>query len=64
MVAMQFGLMMRAQFPSGDDMQMRFGEILEQARLANALGYSCITKGMHYSGAPFQDLQQIPFCLG
>lgn len=61
MVAMQFGLMMRAQFPPGDDVQVRFGELLEQARLANALGYSCITKGMHYSGAPFQELQQIPF---
>jgi alkanesulfonate monooxygenase SsuD/methylene tetrahydromethanopterin reductase-like flavin-dependent oxidoreductase (luciferase family) len=61
MVAMQFGLMMRAQFPPGDDMQVRFGELLEQARLANTLGYSCITKGMHYSSAPFQDLQQIPF---
>jgi hypothetical protein len=47
MTDMQFGLMMRAQFPGGDDMQARFQELLEQARLADALGYSSITKGMH-----------------
>ena len=33
---MQFGLMLRAQFPQGDDMQARFQEQLEQARLADA----------------------------
>jgi alkanesulfonate monooxygenase SsuD/methylene tetrahydromethanopterin reductase-like flavin-dependent oxidoreductase (luciferase family) len=53
--------MMRAQFPGGDDMQARFQELLEQARLADALGYSSITKGMHYSAAPWQDFQQFPF---
>jgi len=58
---MQFGLMMRAQFPEGDDMQARFQELLEQARVANALGYSSLTKGMHYSPAPWRDLQQFPF---
>jgi alkanesulfonate monooxygenase SsuD/methylene tetrahydromethanopterin reductase-like flavin-dependent oxidoreductase (luciferase family) len=61
MADMQFGLMMRAQFPPGDDMQVRFQELLEQARLANALGYSCITNGMHYSSTPWQDFQQFPF---
>jgi alkanesulfonate monooxygenase SsuD/methylene tetrahydromethanopterin reductase-like flavin-dependent oxidoreductase (luciferase family) len=61
MTGMQFGLMMRAQFPGGDDMQARFQELLEQARLADALGYSSITKGMHYSAAPWQDFQQFPF---
>ncbi len=45
---MQFGLMLRTQFPQGDDMQARFQELLEQARLANELGYASITKGMHY----------------
>jgi len=58
---MQFGLMMRAQFPAGDDMPARFRELTEQARLANALGYASITKGMHYSAAPWQDFQQFPF---
>src|SRR6266567_1120046 len=61
MADMQFGLMMRAQFPQGDDMQVRFREIVEQARLADELGYACITNGMHYSSAPWQDFQQFPF---
>ncbi len=61
MADMQFGLMMRAQFPPGDDMQVRFQELMAQARLANQLGYSCITNGMHYSSTPFQDYQQMPF---
>jgi alkanesulfonate monooxygenase SsuD/methylene tetrahydromethanopterin reductase-like flavin-dependent oxidoreductase (luciferase family) len=58
---MQFGLMLRAQFPGGDDMPSRFQELLEQARLADALGFDSITKGMHYSSAPWQGLQQLPF---
>ena len=33
----------------------------EPARLANALGFSSITKGMHYSSAPWQALQPVPF---
>src|SRR5437870_4218008 len=61
MAEIQFGLMMRAQFPPGDDMAMRFGELVEQARLADRLGYASITKGMHYSAAPWRDLQQVPF---
>src|SRR5437764_12125481 len=35
--------------------------MMEQARLAYELGYSCITNGMHYSSAPWQDFQQFPF---
>lgn len=61
MADIQFGLMMRGQFPQGDDMQMRFQELMEQARLANRLGYASVTTGMHYSSAPFQDFQQFPF---
>ena len=61
MAEIQFGLMMRAQFPPGDDMQARFGELVEQARLADRLGYVSITKGMHYSATPWRDLQQFPF---
>jgi alkanesulfonate monooxygenase SsuD/methylene tetrahydromethanopterin reductase-like flavin-dependent oxidoreductase (luciferase family) len=61
MAEIQFGLMMRAQFPPGDDMAARFGELVEQARLADRLGYASITKGMHYSAAPWRDLQQFPF---
>jgi alkanesulfonate monooxygenase SsuD/methylene tetrahydromethanopterin reductase-like flavin-dependent oxidoreductase (luciferase family) len=58
---MQFGLMLRAQFPPGDDLQARFREQLEQARLADRLGFASITKGMHYSSPPLQSLQQMPF---
>ena len=61
MAEIQFGLMMRAQFPPDDDMAKRFGELVEQARLADRLGYASITKGMHYSAAPWRDLQQFPF---
>ena len=58
---MRFGLMLRAQFPEGDDMSARFQELLQQARLADALGFDSITKGMHYSSPPWQSLQQLPF---
>ncbi|MCH9671864.1 MAG: LLM class flavin-dependent oxidoreductase [Gammaproteobacteria bacterium] len=58
---MRFGLMIRGQYPQGDDMVARFDELLEQARLANTLGFDCITKGSHYAGAPLQDVQQLPF---
>jgi alkanesulfonate monooxygenase SsuD/methylene tetrahydromethanopterin reductase-like flavin-dependent oxidoreductase (luciferase family) len=58
---MRFGLMLRAQFPEGDDMSARFQELLEQARLADKLGFDSITKGMHYSSPPWQSLQQLPF---
>jgi alkanesulfonate monooxygenase SsuD/methylene tetrahydromethanopterin reductase-like flavin-dependent oxidoreductase (luciferase family) len=61
MPSIQFGLMLRGQFPQGDDMTVRFGELMEQARLADRLGYSCITKGSHYAGYPLQDIQQLPF---
>jgi alkanesulfonate monooxygenase SsuD/methylene tetrahydromethanopterin reductase-like flavin-dependent oxidoreductase (luciferase family) len=61
MADMQFGLMMRAQFPQGDDMQQRFQELMAQARLANRLGYASLTSGMHYSATPFQNYQQMPF---
>ena len=61
MADIQFGLMLRAQFPAGDDMQARFAELVEQARLADRLGFASTTKGMHYSASPWWDLQQFPF---
>ena len=57
----QFGLMMRGQFPQEDDVAHHFQQMLEQARLAEALGFHSITKGSHYSTHPLQDLQQVPF---
>lgn len=61
MATMQFGLVMRAQFPPEDDMQTRFQELVAQAQVADTLGYSCLTAGMHYSHETFQAFQQIPF---
>ena len=61
MADVQFGLILRAQFPREDDMQVRFGELLDQVRLADRLGYHSLTTGMHYSSAPLQLLQQLPF---
>src|SRR6266545_1944563 len=61
MAEVQFGLILRAQFPQKDDMQARFQELLEQVRLADRLGYASLTTGMHYASAPLQLLQQLPF---
>ena len=57
----KFGLMIRAQYPRQDDMVRRFDEICAVARLADKLGFDCITKGMHYGASPLGDYQQIPF---
>ena len=58
---MKFGVMIRGQYPEGDDMRVRLREDLETARRAEALGYDSILKGSHYSSHPFQSVQQIPF---
>ena len=58
---MQFGIMMRGQFPKDDEVAVHFAKMMEQARLAEKYGYHSITKGAHYSTYPLQDLQQIPF---
>ncbi|MBT6275784.1 MAG: LLM class flavin-dependent oxidoreductase [Chromatiales bacterium] len=58
---MQFGIMMRGQFPAADSLAERFDELMAQARLIDELGYDSITKGAHYSAGPLQDFQQIPF---
>jgi len=58
---MQYGIMMRGQFPAEDDVAAHFERMLEQARLIDRLGYHSITKGSHYSTTPLQDLQQVPF---
>ena len=61
MTTIQFGLMIRGQFPQEDDMQQRFAECMEMVRHADRLGFACITKGSHYAGYPLQDIQQLPF---
>jgi alkanesulfonate monooxygenase SsuD/methylene tetrahydromethanopterin reductase-like flavin-dependent oxidoreductase (luciferase family) len=58
---MRFGLIIRGQYPQGDDMRVRLREDLEAAQWAEALGYDLIAKGSHYSSHPFQYIQQIPY---
>ena len=58
---MRFGLIIRGQYPQGDDMRVRLKEDLDAAKRAEELGYDCIGKGSHYSSHPFQYIQQIPY---
>lgn len=58
---MRFSFAIRGQFPPGDDMPARLSELMEQARLAQKLGFDAISKTCHYSSTPFQEIQQIPF---
>lgn len=61
MSGIQFGLMIRGQFPQGEDMGARFEEMVEQVRLADQLGFASLTKGLHYASHPLQTLNQMVF---
>jgi len=61
MAEIKFSIFNRGQNPLGDDMQLRFQEACEQARLADKLGYDTLMKGSHYSAYPLLDFQQVPF---
>ena len=61
MTNIQFGLMIRGQFPQDEDMGVRFEEMVEQVRLVDRLGFASLTKGMHYASYPLQALNQIVF---
>lgn len=61
MADIRFSLFNRGQNPLGDDMQVRFQEACEQARLADRLGFDTLMKGSHYSAYPLLDFQQVPF---
>jgi alkanesulfonate monooxygenase SsuD/methylene tetrahydromethanopterin reductase-like flavin-dependent oxidoreductase (luciferase family) len=58
---MRFGLIIRGQYPQGDDMRLRLREDLDAAKRAEELGYDLIAKGSHYASHPFQYIQQIPY---
>lgn len=60
-MTIQFGIMNRGQYNWGDDMQARFGELMEQARLADKLGYDSFMKGSHFSSYPLHDFNQIAY---
>jgi len=59
-VNIRFGIMARGQYLAGEDMPVRFSELVEQAKLAERLGYDCFAKSSHYSAHPMQEFQQIP----
>ncbi len=58
---MQFGVMQRGVFGLEDDMQMRFDELMEQARVLNELGYDSITTGSHFATYPHREFMQVPY---
>ncbi|MGY8960092.1 MAG: LLM class flavin-dependent oxidoreductase [Alphaproteobacteria bacterium] len=57
----QYGVGMRTQYPAGFDMREGFREQLEQARLAEKLGFDSLLKNSHFAGYPLQEFQQLPF---
>lgn len=59
-MALEVGIMLRGQYPFGADMVKMAHELVEQACLADRLGYASITKGSHYSTPDYQALQQLP----
>ena len=58
---MKYGFFIRGQYRQGDDMAARFKELVEQAKLAETLGFSDLLTGMHYAGYPLTQFQLIPF---
>jgi alkanesulfonate monooxygenase SsuD/methylene tetrahydromethanopterin reductase-like flavin-dependent oxidoreductase (luciferase family) len=58
---MEFGFFIRGQYRQGDDMVVRFGELMEQARIADRLGFRDLLSGMHYAGYPLSQFQLLPF---
>ncbi|ETX07434.1 MAG: hypothetical protein ETSY2_11255 [Candidatus Entotheonella gemina] len=65
---MQFGIMMRGQFPQEEKVAERFAEMMEQARMLERLGYDSITKGGALQYLPVagssSDPVPLPGCCG
>ena len=57
---MQFGLAIRGQYASNQNIQTCFEELINECKAAEALGFDSFTKTSHYSTAPFQAFQQYP----
>jgi alkanesulfonate monooxygenase SsuD/methylene tetrahydromethanopterin reductase-like flavin-dependent oxidoreductase (luciferase family) len=57
---MRFGLQLNSQHPATENMRGRLEELLEQIRLAQAVGFHSIVAPQHYLPAPFQMLQPLP----
>jgi alkanesulfonate monooxygenase SsuD/methylene tetrahydromethanopterin reductase-like flavin-dependent oxidoreductase (luciferase family) len=58
---MKYGIGMRTQYAADADMGVGFEEQMEQARVADALGYDILMKSSHLAGYPLQEFQQLPF---
>jgi len=58
---MRYGIGMRTQYPQGYDMAKAAAEQLEQARVADRLGFDSVLKSQHLAGYPLQEFQQVPF---
>ena len=58
---MKYGIVMRTQYPQGEDMVRRTEDQMEQARLADKLGFDSLLKSQHLAGYPLQEFQQVPF---
>src|SRR6202451_4615655 len=58
--AFKLSLIVRGQHPPGDPAK-HLADDLELVRAADRLGFDGVVKGSHFSAAPFQSVQQIPF---
>jgi alkanesulfonate monooxygenase SsuD/methylene tetrahydromethanopterin reductase-like flavin-dependent oxidoreductase (luciferase family) len=58
---MKYGIGMRTQYAADADMGVGFEEQMEQARVADSLGYDILMKSSHLAGYPLQEFQQLPF---
>jgi alkanesulfonate monooxygenase SsuD/methylene tetrahydromethanopterin reductase-like flavin-dependent oxidoreductase (luciferase family) len=56
----KLSLIVRGQHPPGDPAG-HLADDLELVRAADRLGFDGVVKGSHFSAAPFQSVQQIPF---
>ena len=61
MAKMKYGIGMRTQYAADADMGVGFEEQMEQARVADSLGYDILMKSSHLAGYPLQEFQQLPF---
>ncbi|HTV90090.1 MAG TPA: LLM class flavin-dependent oxidoreductase [Stellaceae bacterium] len=57
---MKFGVFVNVQQPRADDPVRRFGEAVDAARLARAVGFDALAAGHHYLSPPYQSLQSLP----
>jgi len=60
MPGLRLSLIVRGQHPPGDT-QQHLADDLDLVRAADRLGFDGVVKGSHFSAAPFEAVQQIPF---